>query len=107
MHLAKRVELKEEKRYWRNYHVSSISFSDHYCANCDSFRELVKRSLPTKKNYIPLIAFVMGIFIGIVSFPFTELEVTLRLWAGGIAGLANTGLFEITNYREGLSKEGK
>ncbi len=50
---------------------------------------------------------MMGIFIGIVSFPFTELEVTLRLWAGGIAGLANTGLFEITNYREGLSKEGK
>lgn len=67
--------------------------------------ELVKRSIITKKNYIPLIAFVMGIFIGIVSFPFTELEITLRLWAGGIAGLASTGLFEITNYREGLTKE--
>ncbi|MGR6899532.1 holin [Rummeliibacillus sp. BSL5] len=69
--------------------------------------ELVKRSITTKKNYIPLIAFAMGIFIGIVSFPFTELEVTLRLWAGGIAGLASTGLFEITNYRDGLTKGGK
>lgn len=69
--------------------------------------ELIKRTITTKKNYIPLIAFVMGIFIGVISFPFTELEVTLRLWAGGVAGLASTGLFEITNYREGLTKEGK
>ncbi|MFG3613080.1 holin [Rummeliibacillus stabekisii] len=69
--------------------------------------ELIKRTVTTKKNYIPLIAFVMGIFIGFVSYPFTDLDTVLRVWAGAVAGLASTGLFEITNYRDGLTKEGK
>lgn len=69
--------------------------------------ELVKRTIIIKKNYIPLIAFVMGIFIGLISYPFTDLGTVLRVWAGAVAGLASTGLFEITNYREGLTKEGK
>lgn len=57
--------------------------------------QLIKVSTPIKKNYIPLIAFVVGIFIGFAASPFTELELVLRLWAGVLAGLSATGLFEL------------
>ncbi|MCZ8541953.1 holin [Psychrobacillus psychrodurans] len=63
--------------------------------------ELIKRSVSEKlnKNLIPLIAFAVGIFIGFAGEPFTDLDLTLRLWAGALAGLASTGLFEIGNER--------
>lgn len=66
--------------------------------------ELAKRTFTLPKNYIPLIAFMIGIVIGIISYPFTDLDTTLRVWAGGISGLAATGLFEIGNEREGMTK---
>lgn len=69
--------------------------------------ELIKRTVTTKKNYISLIAFVMGIFIGFISYPFTDLDIVLRGWAGAVAGLASTGLFEIAKYREGFTKGDK
>ncbi|WP_041088710.1 holin [Jeotgalibacillus soli] len=65
--------------------------------------ELLKRSGPIKKNYIPLIAFAVGIFIGFAASPFTDLDTVLRLWAGGFAGLSATGLFEIGNKRTGYT----
>lgn len=63
--------------------------------------ELIKRSLSEKlnKNLIPLIAFAVGIFIGFAGEPFTDLDLTLRLWSGALAGLASTGLFELGNDR--------
>lgn len=69
--------------------------------------ELLKKTFPIKKNYIPLISLVVGIVIGAVAYPFTDLELVLRLWAGGFAGLAGTGLFELVKKREGVSKEVK
>ncbi|MGC4377766.1 holin [Fictibacillus sp. Mic-4] len=57
--------------------------------------ELIKRTLTVKKKYIPLISFFIGIFVGIVAYPFTDLQTVLRMWSGGIAGLAATGLYEL------------
>ena len=56
--------------------------------------ELVKKTFFPKKNYIPLIALLLGVFIGVASYPFTDFDLTVRIWAGGISGLASTGLFE-------------
>ncbi|QNK87732.1 holin [Sporosarcina sp. resist] len=67
--------------------------------------QLIKVSAPIKKNYIPLIAFVVGIFIGFAASPFTDLDLVLRLWAGGLAGLSATGLFELGNKNEGYTKD--
>ncbi|PPA70024.1 holin [Jeotgalibacillus proteolyticus] len=69
--------------------------------------ELFKRSFPISKNYVPLIAVAVGIFIGFAASPFSELDTVLRLWAGGFAGLSATGLFEIGNKRSGLTKDGE
>lgn len=69
--------------------------------------QLVKTSFKVKKNYIPLAALVVGLFLSVAAYPFTDLNITLRLWSGAFAGLASTGLFELGKYREGLTKEGK
>lgn len=66
--------------------------------------ELVKRTANIPKNLLPLIALVVGLLIGAASSPFTELDIILRLWAGGFAGLAATGLFELGNSRPGTTK---
>lgn len=69
--------------------------------------ELVKRIVSVPKNFLPLLAFIAGLAVGAVSYPFTDLELALRLWAGGISGLAATGLFEVGNSREGMTKQHK
>lgn len=66
--------------------------------------ELLKRTAKIPNNFIPLIAFAVGIFIGFVAYPFTDLAVDLRLWAGGLAGLASTGLFELGTKRNGTTE---
>ncbi|MNC63461.1 hypothetical protein D3C75_1135830 [compost metagenome] len=48
----------------------------------------------------------IGLFIGAVSYPFTDMALILRLWAGGLAGLSATGLFELAfNKRDGMTKD--
>lgn len=66
--------------------------------------ELLKKTFPISKNLIPAISVVVGIIIGAAAYPFTDLELVLRLWAGGFAGLAGTGLFELVKPRQGVSK---
>ncbi|MCA1021784.1 holin [Halobacillus litoralis] len=63
--------------------------------------EVVKRMAALPKNYVPLIAFLVGMGIGAASFPFTDMNIALRLWAGAGAGLSATGLFELVQKREG------
>ncbi|WP_281659247.1 holin [Halobacillus sp. Cin3] len=63
--------------------------------------EIVKRLAALPKNYIPLIALMIGVALGAVSYPFTEMNIALRLWAGAGAGLSATGLFELVQKREG------
>lgn len=66
--------------------------------------ELVKKTFNLPKNYIPAISFVLGIIIGIIAYPFTSMEIVLRIWSGGVAGLSATGLFELVKKREGMTK---
>lgn len=66
--------------------------------------QLVKKSVKLPTNVIPALSFVIGIGLGAVAYPFTDLDLVLRLWAGGFAGLAATGLFELGAKREGTTK---
>lgn len=66
--------------------------------------EVVKKTVSTPINLIPLIAVVLGLLVGGL-YTYTELTLTSRLWAGLLAGMAATGLFELIKQREGYSKE--
>lgn len=67
--------------------------------------QLLKKTFNIKNNLISLIAFAVGIFVGFAASPFTDLDLVLRLWAGGLAGLSATGLFELIDNQDGTSKE--
>ncbi|ASA22070.1 holin [Paenibacillus donghaensis] len=68
--------------------------------------QLVKSAVNVPKNILPLIGLVIGLLVGAAASPFTELGLVLRLWAGGLAGLSATGLFELAfNKRDGSTKE--
>ncbi|SET02770.1 Bacteriophage A118-like holin, Hol118 [Salinibacillus kushneri] len=66
--------------------------------------ELVKKTQKIPKKYIPFISFLIGILIGIVGYPFTDLGLTMRIWSGGLAGLASTGLFELVKKKNKVAK---
>jgi hypothetical protein len=68
--------------------------------------QLVKRTVNLPNNVLPLVGVVIGLLIGVVGYPFTTLDLTLRLWAGGLAGLSSTGLFELAfSNRAGSTKD--
>lgn len=66
--------------------------------------QLVKNTISIPKNYVPLVGLVIGLLVGFAGQPFTDLDLVLRLWAGGFAGLAATGAYEIINNRQGMTK---
>lgn len=66
--------------------------------------ELIKRSINLRDNIIPAISLFIGLVIGAAASPFTDMDLVLRLWAGGFAGLAGTGLFELMKQRDGYTK---
>ncbi len=69
--------------------------------------QLVKTTVNVPKNIVPLIGLVVGLLIGAVAYPFTELMLVPRLWSGGLAGLAATGLFELAfNPKNGTTRQG-
>lgn len=70
-----------------------------------SLLQVIKRLAALPKNFIPLIAVVIGLGLGAVAYPFTEMPLILRLWSGTGAGLASTGLFELLQKREGYTKK--
>lgn len=55
--------------------------------------EVFKRAFKINKRYLPLLALILGILIGIAAY-FLEAEIGVRMWAGGVAGLMSVGLFE-------------
>ncbi|UOQ93425.1 holin [Halobacillus shinanisalinarum] len=69
--------------------------------------ELFKKAVNMPKNIVPVVSLVIGLAIGAAAYPFTEMELVLRLWAGGFAGLAGTGLFELVKKRAGYTKGDK
>lgn len=67
--------------------------------------QLIKKTVNIKNSLVSLIAFAVGLFVGAVAAPFTDLDIVLRLWAGGLAGLSATGLFELMDSQDGTTKE--
>jgi CHASE2 domain-containing sensor protein len=57
--------------------------------------QLVKKTAPVSSRFLPLISLVIGLLVGFIAWPFTELDTVMRLWAGGFAGLAGSGLFSL------------
>lgn len=52
------------------------------------------------KRYIPLMALIIGIAVGALGQPFTDMELVSRLWAGALGGLGATGLFEMVKTKK-------
>lgn len=68
--------------------------------------QFVKKTFNVPNNVLPAIGLVIGLLIGVVAYPFTDLSLVLRLWSGGLAGLSATGLFELAfSKRDGTTKE--
>lgn len=68
--------------------------------------QLVKNSVNLPRNVVPAIGLGIGLAVGAAAYPFTDMNLILRLWAGGLAGLSATGLFELAfNKRGGTTKE--
>lgn len=67
--------------------------------------EVLKQALTIKKNFIPLIGLFVGVCIGFIAAPLSDADIYLRLWAGGIAGLTSSGLYELVTKRNGTTKE--
>lgn len=67
--------------------------------------EMIKKAVNVPLNFVPVIALLVGLLIGFAAQPFTDLDYINRFWAGGLAGLASVGLFEVVKQREGQSKE--
>ena len=60
------------------------------------FTELFKRTDVVNERYMSFVALGLGLVIGLLGSPFTDLDMTMRLWSGALSGLAATGLFELT-----------
>ncbi|WP_313641971.1 holin [Paenibacillus sp. FSL K6-0276] len=70
--------------------------------------QLVKNSVQLPRNIVPVVGLAIGLLVGAIAYPFTDMNLILRLWAGGLAGLSATGLFELAfNNREGTKKDDK
>lgn len=68
--------------------------------------QLVKIAVNMPKRFVPVIGLVIGLLVGMFAAPLTDLDLILRLWAGGIAGLSATGLFELAfNKHDGNTKD--
>lgn len=69
--------------------------------------EVVKKATNIPVNFVSVLALIVGLIIGFAAEPFTDLDYVNRLWAGGLAGLASVGLFEVVKQREGTTKGGE
>lgn len=67
--------------------------------------QVITKSVKVPKDSVPLLALIVGIVVGFVAYPFTDLSFDLRMWAGALAGLSSVGLFELINRRTGTAKE--
>lgn len=52
-----------------------------------------KKATNINHRYLPLMALVLGVGLGAGAY-FLDAEIGLRMWAGGVSGLASVGLFE-------------
>jgi cobalamin synthase len=71
-----------------------LAFATVIAVIVSAFMEMIKRATTIPAKYIPLVAFVVGLVIGAVAYPFTPMDLVLRLWAGGISGWIASGIYE-------------
>lgn len=69
--------------------------------------ESIKKAINIKNNFVPILAIVVGVFIGYIGQSFSVLPTDARLWAGALSGLSAVGLFELIQNRKGTTKEEK
>lgn len=67
--------------------------------------EVIKQAFNVKKNILPLLGIIVGLAIGFLAAPISDIDLYLRLWAGALSGLSASGLYELTSRREGTTKE--
>lgn len=67
--------------------------------------QLVKITFRPPKRWIPLIGVGLGLLIGAAAYPFSTLDLAMRLWSGALAGLSATGLFELAFNNRDSSKK--
>lgn len=56
--------------------------------------QVVKQATQVNNRYLPAVATILGMGLGAAAY-FMDAELGLRVWAGGISGLASVGLFEL------------
>lgn len=66
---------------------------------------LVKVTTEIPHRYLPLIATLVGIGLGWASYILTDMPLEPRLWAGALAGLSATGLFEVGQKSKEIYEE--
>ncbi|WP_294742009.1 holin [uncultured Exiguobacterium sp.] len=66
--------------------------------------EIIKQAFNVKKNFIPLLGVIVGLAIGFLAAPISDIDIYLRLWAGALSGLSASGLYELTSKRDGTTK---
>lgn len=57
--------------------------------------QAIKKGTQINDNLLPISAILVGIILGILATFFIDVGTVERVWAGGISGLAATGLFEL------------
>lgn len=82
-----------------------LSFATVLAPIVSALVQLLKKTVNLEKNFIPLISLLIGILLGVFAYSFSDLGLVSRIWAGGVAGLAATGMFELVKKRTGTSKE--
>lgn len=85
--------------------IEIIAFASVLVPVIAALVEVIKKAVSAPINLIPLIALVIGLIVGAAASPLNSLDLPMRLWAGALAGLASTGLFELIKQRDGYSKE--
>lgn len=61
------------------------------------FVQVVKKTAAENQGWVqwlPVLGLLIGVGAGAAAYPFTDLDMASRLWAGAIAGLAATGSYE-------------
>lgn len=61
--------------------------------------QLLKKTAPSfdggsNSRFLPIISIVVGLVVGAIGYPFTDLPFILRLWAGFFAGAGASGLYD-------------
>lgn len=67
--------------------------------------QALKTGFNIKKNLLTFVAVIVGMLLGFLSYPFSDVDTMSRVWSGVMAGLASVGLFELGSKRQRETKE--